>query len=199
MRTKTFDKPHSHDAEWYKDRQAVDHINQIQHRPRLLNAIDLFDKIYLGEGVDKVADFGCGNGGLMREFQQHFPNVEIWGYDLCPDNVRDAKEKGSDVELVDFVLESNLRYPQVVFCTEVLEHLVDPDAFLKKLLDNGVEYVIASSPNYETPTDHEEYHLWVFQGNSYADMFKEVGFDVWIHEKSVFQFIVAKRKEVLPE
>jgi 2-polyprenyl-3-methyl-5-hydroxy-6-metoxy-1,4-benzoquinol methylase len=145
--------------------------------------------------VKTITDFGCGNGGLMRKIKQNFPSVEIWGYDLCPANVQDAKDKGSDVELVDFVLEENLKYPEAVICTEVLEHLVDPDAFLKKLLDNGVKYVIASSPNYETPTSHEEYHLWVFQGNSYADMFTEIGWEVIKHEKSVFQFVVAKRKD----
>ena len=194
MRTKTFDKPHSHDAEWYKDRQAVDHINQAGHIPRLYNAHELLEEIMAQEEVKTITDFGCGNGGLMRKIKKNFPSVEIWGYDLCPANVQDAKDKGSDVELVDFVLEENIKYPEVVICTEVLEHLVDPDAFLKKLLDNGVKYVIASSPNYETPTDHEEYHLWVFQGDSYADMFTEIGWEVVKHEKSVFQYVVAKRK-----
>jgi 2-polyprenyl-3-methyl-5-hydroxy-6-metoxy-1,4-benzoquinol methylase len=195
MRTKTFDKPHSHDAEWYKHRQAVDHINQAGHIPRLYNAHELLEEIIAQEEVKTIADFGCGNGGLMRKVKQNFPSVEIWGYDLCPANVQDAKDKGSDVELVDFVLEENIKYPEVVICTEVLEHLVDPDAFLGKLLHNGVKYVIASSPNYETPIDHEEYHLWVFQGDSYADMFTKVGYEVVKHEKSVFQFVVAKRKD----
>jgi 2-polyprenyl-3-methyl-5-hydroxy-6-metoxy-1,4-benzoquinol methylase len=195
MRTKTFDKPHSHDAEWYKDREAVDHINQSHHRPRLLNAHELLNQILQNESIETVADFGCGNGGLMREIQRANPDLKIWGYDLCPANVSEAKDRGSDVELIDFVLEPNLKYPQVVICTEVLEHLVDPDTFLKKLLDKGVKYVIASSPNYETPDQHEDYHLWVFQGDSYAEMFKEVGYEVVKHEKSMFQFVVAKRKD----
>lgn len=195
MRTKTFDKPHSHDAEWYKDREAVDHINQAPHQPRLFNALELLNEILATESIESVADFGCGNGGLMRQIKIGNPDLNIWGYDLCPANVEQAKERGSDVELVDFVLESNLKYPQVVICTEVLEHLVDPDAFLKKLLDNGVKYVVASSPNYETPTSHEEYHLWVFQGNSYADMFTDIGWEVVKHEKHLFQFVVAKNNK----
>jgi 2-polyprenyl-3-methyl-5-hydroxy-6-metoxy-1,4-benzoquinol methylase len=194
MRTKTFDKPHSHDAEWYKDREAVDHINQAQHQPRLFNALELLNEILATEPIESVADFGCGNGGLMRQIKSGNPDLNIWGYDLCPANVEQAKERGSDVELVDFVLESDLKYPQVVICTEILEHLVDPDAFLKKLLDNGVKYVVASSPNYETPTNHEEYHLWVFEGESYAEMFDEVGWEVVKHEKHLFQFVVAKNK-----
>jgi 2-polyprenyl-3-methyl-5-hydroxy-6-metoxy-1,4-benzoquinol methylase len=195
MRTKTFDKPHSHDAEWYKDREAVDHINQSGHRPRLLTAHEYLDEILKTQTIQSVADFGCGNGGLMREIKRANPDLEIWGYDLCPANVLEAKDRGSNVELVDFVLETDLKYPEVVICTEVLEHLVDPDAFLKKLLDNGVKYVIASSPNYETPTSHEDYHLWVFQDNSYGDMFTEIGFEVLKQEKSLFQFVVAKRKD----
>ncbi len=194
MRTKTFDKPHSHDAEWYKDRELADHINQPHHMGRLYNAYSLLEEIMAQEEIKTIADFGCGNGGLMRKIKENFPSVEIWGYDLAPSNVEDALSKGSDVTLKDFVIESDLKYSQVVICTEVLEHLVDPDAFLKKLLDNGVKYVIASSPNYETPTSHEEYHLWVFQGNSYAEMFEQVGWEVVKHEKHIFQFVVAKSK-----
>ena len=110
MRTKTFDKPHSHDAEWYKNREAVDHINQAHHQPRLYNAFELLKEILATESVESVADFGCGNGGLIRQIKSENPYLKIWGYDLCPANVEQAKERGTDVELIDFVLESNLKY-----------------------------------------------------------------------------------------
>ena len=194
MRYKTFDKPHSHDAEWYKDREAVDHINQPGHRPRLLQVQDFLFGILQQKPSATICDFGCGNAGLIREIETKTSN-QIWGYDLWPANVEDAHLKGNkdNVFYKDFIVESDIKYPDIAICTEVLEHLVDPDTFIKKLLDNKVEYIIASSPDYETPTYHAPFHLWVFNGDSYKEMFTDAGWKVTLHHKDYFQYIVAKR------
>jgi predicted TPR repeat methyltransferase len=142
-----------------------------------------------------ICDFGCGNAGLIREIQSKVSN-EIWGYDLQPSNVADAYEKGNkdNVFYKDFVIEDDIRYPDIVICTEVLEHLADPDAFIKRLLNNGVKYILASSPDYETPSYHAPFHLWVFNGDSYKYMFIDAGWDVILHHKDYFQYIVAQSK-----
>ena len=195
MRYKTFDKPHSHDAEWYKDREVADHINQSGHRPRLMQVQDFLLQILEQFPDLTICDFGCGNAGLIREIESKVSN-KIWGYDLCPANVEDAYEKGNkdNVFYKDFVIESDIEYPDVAICTEVLEHLVDPDTFIKKLLDNGVKFIIASSPDYETPDYHAPFHLWVFNGNSYKEMFVDAGWNVVLHHKDYFQYIVAQSK-----
>lgn len=195
MRYKTFDKPHSHDAEWYKDREVADHINQSGHRPRLMQVQDFLLQILEQFPDLTICDFGCGNAGLIREIESKVSN-KIWGYDLCPANVEDAHEKGNkdNVFYKDFVIESDIEYPDVAICTEVLEHLVDPDTFIKKLLDNGVKFIIASSPDYETPDYHAPFHLWVFNGDSYKEMFVDAGWNVVLHHKDYFQYIVAQSK-----
>ena len=195
MRYKTFDKPHSHDAEWYMDRELADHINQPGHRPRLMQVQDFLLEILSHEQNTNmtICDFGCGNAGLIREIQSKVPN-EIWGYDLQPSNIEDAHVKGntSNVFYKDFITETDIKYPDIAICTEVLEHLVDPDTFIKKLLDNGVKFIIASSPDYETPSYHAPFHLWVFNGDTYKDMFVDSGWNVILHHKDYFQYIVAK-------
>ena len=195
MRYKTFDTPHSHDAEWYKDREVADHINQEGHRHRLMKVKDYVLELVGTDESITIADFGCGNGGLMREIEKSIPNNKIWGYDLCPANVEDSHQKGNteNIKYLDFVNE-DVEFPNIVISTEVLEHLVDPDAFIKRLLDNGVEYIVASSPDYETPTYHAPFHLWVFNGDSYKEMFEQQGWEVLEHKKEHFQYIVAKRK-----
>lgn len=190
MRYKTFDIPHSHDAQWYKDRELADHINQEEHRPRLMQVLAYLHSILQPNMT--ICDFGCGNGGLIREIQKEFPN-KIWGYDLQPTNIQDAFEKGTgkhNIFYKDFINEE-CAFPDIAICTEVLEHLVDPDAFLVKLKDNGVKYIIASSPDYETESYHAPFHLWVFTGDSYKEMFYNAGWIVDIHHKDHFQFIVA--------
>lgn len=192
MRYKTFDTPHSHDAEWYKDREVADHINQSGHRPRLMQVQDFLLQILKQNPDLTICDFGCGNAGLIREIQSKVSN-KIWGYDLCPSNVKDAYEKGNtdNVFYKDFVIEPDIQYPDIAICTEVLEHLVDPDTFIKKLLNNGVKFIIASSPDYETPDYHAPFHLWVFNGDSYKEMFTDAGWNVVLHHKDYFQYIIA--------
>lgn len=194
MRYKTFDKPHSHDAEWYKDREVADHINEKGHRPRLMQVLDFLLQILEQYPDLSICDFGCGNAGLIREIESKVSN-KIWGYDLCPANVEDAAAKGNkNVFYKDFVIEDDVTYPDIAICTEVLEHLVDPDTFIKKLLNNGVKFIIASSPDYETPSYHAPFHLWVFNGDSYKEMFVDAGWNVVLHHKDYFQYIVAQSK-----
>jgi hypothetical protein len=131
----------------------------------------------------------------MREIESKLPN-KIWGYDLLPANVKDAHSKGNSNNIFyqDFITnEVGIEYPNIAICTEVLEHLVNPDEFLKRLLDNGVQYIIASSPDYETPTYHAPFHLWVFNGDSYREMFEQAGWEVVLHHKNFFQYIIASR------
>lgn len=195
MRYKTFDKPHSHDAEWYKDRELADHINQDGHRPRLMQVKDYILQLVKTDNTITIADFGCGNGGLIRELQNLLPDNKIWGYDLQPSNIEDSHKKGNseNIHYIDFVNE-DVEFPNIAIATEVLEHLVDPDTFIKRLLDNGVKYIVASSPDYETPSYHAPFHLWVFNGDSYKEMFETQGWEVLVHKKDYFQYIVAKRK-----
>jgi ubiquinone/menaquinone biosynthesis C-methylase UbiE len=195
MRYKTFDNPHSHDAEWYKDRELADHINQDGHRPRLMQVKNYVLNLVGVDDSVTIADFGCGNGGLIREIQKTLQKNKIWGYDLQPSNIEDSHNKGNadNIKYLDFV-NNDVEFPQIAICTEVLEHLVNPDAFIKRLLDNGVEWIVASSPDYETPDYHAPFHLWVFNGDSYREMFEQQGWEVVVHLKDHFQYIVAKNK-----
>lgn len=185
--------PHSHDAAFYEPLDVADHINQELggHRFRLMQTLSQLKEVI--KPNDTICDFGCGNGGLIREIEKILPN-RVWGYDLLPANVRDAEKKGNtNIMYYDFILDSNkiVEYPSVAICTEVLEHLVDPDAFLLKLRHNGVKTILASSPFYETPTYHAPGHLWVFTEDSYKEMFEQTGWIVTSHIKDYFQYIIA--------
>ena len=195
MRYKAFTKPHSHDADFYRDIELADHINQSGHRPRLMQVLDYVAQLASEDKNLTICDFGCGNGGLIREIEKVIPN-KIWGYDLLPANVKDSHDKGNDKNIFykDFITdEVGIEYPDLAICTEVLEHLVDPDAFLIRLLNNNVQCVVASSPDYENPNYHAPFHLWVFNGDSYKEMFEKTGWKVILHHKDFFQYIIAMR------
>jgi hypothetical protein len=193
MRYKTFTKPHSHDSEFYENLEVADYINQENHRFRLIQVLNYIISLASEDSNLTICDFGCGNGGLIREIESKLPN-RIWGYDLLPANIKDAHKKGNEKNIVykDFITdESNIEYPDIAICTEILEHLVDPDDFITRLLNNNVQCIVASSPDYETPTYHAPFHLWVFNGDSYKEMFEQAGWNVILHHKDFFQYIVA--------
>lgn len=183
MEYKLFDTPHSHDEAFYRNRDAADHIHQRDHKPRLLAVLDELKQIVTDE--DTIADFGCGNGGLIREIEKLMDN-RIWGYDLSPKNVQDAENKEShNVKLVDFVNDPTIEYPDIAICSETIEHLVNPDMFLLKLKEKGVKKAIFSTPGYETIDFHAPFHLWVWTDDSFKEVFERTGWTVdkfYLHE-----------------
>ena len=186
---KIFEQPHSHDEAFYADREMADHINQSDHRPRLMQVLEYVANILKDHPEYSVVDLGCGNGGLL----ELIPTENKWGYDLQPSNVAYAKAKGRPVDLLNFV-EGEPKLGDIVIMTETLEHLVDPHGFLAKLKEKGVKWVVASTPAYETLEFHAPFHLWIWSDSSFGDMFRNSGWTVDIHEVQFFQFVVASNE-----
>lgn len=41
-------------------------------------------RLLAGAAPARILDFGCGAGRSLRYLEQHFPEAEIWGFDLSP-------------------------------------------------------------------------------------------------------------------
>lgn len=187
MEYKLFDQPHSHDRNFYDSREMADHINQSNHRPRLLQVADEVIELSKLPEIQTIGDFGCGNGGLLDYLKDKVPQ-KLYGYDLQQSNVSFAQDKNRPVELVDFVNE-DVEYPDLLIMTETLEHLPDPHGFLERASKKS-KYVVASTPGYETEGFHAPFHLWVWTDDSFKDIFK--GWEVLKYYKTNFQFVVGK-------
>lgn len=185
MEYKLFDTPHSHDLNFYKDREMADHINQDTHRDRLMWAAEQAIKL----PGESIGDFGCGNGGLL-DYLKDKTDKRLFGYDLQPSNVAFAQANGRPVTHKDFINEE-VEWPDILIVTETLEHLVSPHDFLKKASQH-VKYVVASTPGYETPSFHAPFHLWVWTDDSFKDIFKD--YNVISFERGHWQYVVAKTK-----
>lgn len=158
------------------------------HRSRLLKAHEFVQEALdkLGTEIQKptVADFGCGDGGLLYLLRNNRPQVDAWGYDLQSTNIRAAVlERGVRAEKVDFVAAdpSDINWGDITVMTEVLEHLVDPHKFLTRVAERTCA-IIASSPVNESDEHAYEFHTFAWDEEGFTALLKSAGFDVIRHE-----------------
>lgn len=104
---------------------------------------------FLPNEYEKVLEIGCGEGGFAANLK---PHCEIWGIEMDETSAQAASKVMKTVLIGAYDEVSNeipKRYFDLVICNDVIEHMVDHDAFLmsiKKIMkDNG--YLVASIPN----------------------------------------------------
>jgi 2-polyprenyl-3-methyl-5-hydroxy-6-metoxy-1,4-benzoquinol methylase len=158
---------------------------------------------YLPPQAKKILDIGCGNGSFA-EVIKSMNQAEVWGIELMLDEAEKAKlvlDKIFAGPCEDFIDDLPNNYFDVIYCNDVLEHLVDPYDVLKKLhsklVNGGV--VISSIPNvryhntfiktiihkdwkYEDHGVMDFTHMRFFTQKSIQRMYEEAGFSVKLNE-----------------
>lgn len=173
--------------DWYADREHAPHLEQDGHRERLMVAAAYVAQAAFGTRLRTVVDLGAGDGGLLSLLG---PNLRAWGYDLMPANVDAAKERQVDVRLGDAVA-GEIDWADIAVCTEMLEHLVDPHAFVRRIADN-CHALICSSPADERPGHAYEFHTWCWDEAGYRALVEQAGFRVVTSRRSTrFQVLLA--------
>jgi hypothetical protein len=174
--------------EWYANREHAPHLEQAGHRDRLMATASLVAWAATG-GLRTVVDLGAGDGGLLSLLG---PALTGWGYDLQPTNLQAAKDRGVDVRYGD-VVDGDVEWGQIAVCTEMLEHLVDPHAFVRRIAAHA-QILVCSSPWGERPGAAYEFHTWAWDLAGYRTLVERSGFAV-LRQQRVhgFQLILAAR------
>lgn len=85
----------------------------------------------------RVVDVGCGGGELLAALGEAWRDSTLYGVDVAASRLRAAGSIARRVRWIDADLGAALplvdRAFEVVFCTEVLEHLEDPVRGLREL------------------------------------------------------------------
>lgn len=191
------DVPFVSTAEFHADRERARHLEQPDHRPRLLHAAGFvlaaarMSAARSGETAT-VSDLGCGDGGLLSLIQDQ---TKAWGYDFAPANAAGWVERGVSAEALDvFGADRDaVKFGDIAVVTEVLEHLADPHGVVRWIGENS-RFVVASSPWGERPGFHDECHAWAFDQRGYRDLIELGGFRVLRHDLvGAFQVILGMR------
>lgn len=175
--------------EWYATRDRANHIGEPVHRGRLLRAAEYVRTAVRAYGMRSIVDLGCGDGGLLSILGLDVP---AWGYDLQPSNVAAGMDRGVDVRLGD-AIGGQIQWGELAIATEVIEHLVKPHEFVRRIRSMA-DMVVASSPAVETNLRHYEHHLWAWDPDGYRRMFQRAGWVIEAHELvGPFQVLLGRR------
>ena len=118
------------------------------------------------------------------------------GFDISEASCQYARDVyGMDAKFAD-ITSGETPPANIAILSEILEHLVSPRDFLTSIKEK-YRWIVASSPAYESPSDHYEFHTWAWTGKSFSEMFEEAGYEVVKHYEDQLstQFVVARPKE----
>jgi hypothetical protein len=101
----------------------------------------------------KVADFGCGSGYKLMKYLANYHPI---GYEL-PANVEILRTKypQADWRVSDFSLVDDINV-EVLICSDVIEHLIDPDMLIEYFLRQSFKYLIISTPDRDLCYDEDD-------------------------------------------
>lgn len=99
-----------------------------------------------------IADYGCACGECAALIKRTFGGLSVKGVDFSETAIEAARSKfpACQFEAADIL---NKSIPcDIAVCSNVLEHLTEPDRLIKKLMENASQYVIILVP-FEEPVD----------------------------------------------
>ena len=80
-----------------------------------------------GRRVERLLDFGCGAGRSLPFLRKHFPDSEIWGFDVSPDSLAVAATRLPDATLfADWSTLGDTRFDAIV-AANVFHHIPPPE------------------------------------------------------------------------
>ncbi len=99
---------------------------------------------------ENVLEFGCGEGMLLQELKKRDVFFEsLLGIDIREDAIRQARDLNPEYsfEKKD-ILQSGFspKTFDMIIASEVLEHLIDPEPILMKLVELSSEYLLLTVP-----------------------------------------------------
>lgn len=137
-----------------------------------------------------VAEIGCGAGAILAGLRGHFPDADLYGYDIAPGAAGFWGRYASariEFTLGDFFQHSHRQY-DVLLVLDVIEHLANPFDFLSRLSGHARQHIFhipldlsAVSVLREAPLLHVRKkvgHLHYYTKGLALTMLEESGYQV---------------------
>lgn len=101
----------------------------------------------------KILDAGCGYGELLVEIAKNYPDSHLYGVDLVDIRIKEVSEKSGKIAIKKGDIQEKIpfedNYFDLVFCTETLEHLKNPDHCLQEIIRvlKKTGFIVVTVPN----------------------------------------------------
>lgn len=132
------------------------------------------------KGIKSVLDFGCATGDSSILFKIFFPDIKIYLYDISDSGIQKALSKYSRF-LPVFNHSNNNKY-DLVYCSNVIEHVSDPRKLVNNLIELSSKYVLIQCPWNEhhplngqkiSPTNKSDEHIWTIDDSFFNEFIKD--------------------------
>ena len=132
-----------------------------------------------------ACDFGCGNGGLLREIAMRFPHATLSGIDLSEEQINQNRQSMSGLSWAQQDLAAtDYRYPfaapcDVALSSEVIEHLDKPDQYLRNIrssLKEGGLLVLTTQSGPVHATERHVGHIRHWEPEEMRAVLRAAGF-----------------------
>ncbi|MCC7118946.1 MAG: class I SAM-dependent methyltransferase [Anaerolineales bacterium] len=102
-----------------------------RHHRRIFS--ELFKSIQRDE-IKTIADIGCGEGSNLLYLKVKFPGAELYGFDVSNTAIQTAKSNiDANFSILDIQDEIPSQKFDLVFCSDVVEHLENDEAAISNM------------------------------------------------------------------
>jgi 2-polyprenyl-3-methyl-5-hydroxy-6-metoxy-1,4-benzoquinol methylase len=148
---------------FYSDQQALEHLYQGTQMDLYRAVVDQCIHQHLALNDKAILDVGCGVAYLLSSIRQAFSPRSLAGCDFSRQAVERSRESFPEMQFFQHDIYDPIpRKYDVVFCTEVLEHLERPFIALANLanalLPGGV--LVITVPNGRKDAGIEHLNFW---------------------------------------
>lgn len=190
---------------YYQNGVKRNFLQKIWHTQKLKKVCQLINGI--NKNPESILDVGSASGWFLSQLSIFYPNAKCAGVDIYKDAISYGKKMYPSLRLIHtdaHTLPFGDNSFDVIVCTEVLEHVEDPEQVLQEikrvLKPNGVAVIEMDSGNllfrivWHWWTNMRrgvwrDSHIHAFNTQKLENMIKKTGF--LILEKSIFNCTMA--------
>lgn len=142
---------HQVPPDYYQKGILTNRLQRMWHMGKLHAVLDLIDSYK----PKKILDVGCAGGWFLSEISKRFPSAKFTGVDVYKPAVLYA---GKQYKSLTFITADAHKLPfpddsfDLVICTEVLEHVINPEEVMMEitriLKKKGVAIIEMDSGNF---------------------------------------------------
>lgn len=148
-----------------------------RHHRRIFSK--LFKRISADE-IHTIADIGCGEGSNLFFLRSQFPKANLFGFDVATTAIEAARQNvNAEFALLDIQKEIPARKFDLVFCSDVVEHLEDDVLALKNIKQITNQYaLIATVQGRMRPNEKSIGHVRNYAYGELQRKIEAAGFEI---------------------